>query len=130
MRGGYLTLDFRNRNLKENEVVTTIKLGNRKGLYNYLKNNTKPIQIILSASVCKALYKYLYNQDKDIKDTLYYAFPSTLFNYDDLGANPSNHNIFFLTISKYNQTNDMSYLDPTSIHLFVDENDDVYFSEI
>lgn len=128
MKGGYLTLDF--SNIQYNGVFNTeIYLGKKKNLYKYLENNKKPIQIILSGSVCKTLYKYMFNHDFDFKDTLCYAFPSTFLDYDGLGNTPDIHKIFFLIQPNTTSAGDV-YMDLSSIHIRVLENDDVYIREL
>ena len=128
MRGGNLTLDF--SDIQYNgEFTTEIYLGKKNNLYKYLENNNKPIQVILSGSVCKTLYKYLFKHDFDFKDTLFYAFPSSFLDYDSMGANPDIHKIFFL-IQPITATAGDIYMDLSSIHLQVSKNDDVYIRQI
>lgn len=128
MTGGYLTLDFSDIQYK-GEFTTEIYLGKKKNLYKYLENNKKPIQIILSGSVCKTLYKYLFKHDFDFKDTLCYPFPSTFLDYDSMGDAPDIHKIFF-AIHPITDNPSITYMDLSSIHLQVLENDDVYIRQV
>lgn len=55
MTGGYLTLDFSDREFKEGDSIGDFTLGYKKGIYNYIKKTAKPIYIVLSASVMNAI---------------------------------------------------------------------------
>ena len=58
MTGGYLTLDFSDRELKEGDNITWFELGRIKGIRKYVENTDKPIYVILSSSVMNAIAKY------------------------------------------------------------------------
>ena len=58
MRGGYLTLDFSDVELKEGNSINWFKLGSIKGIRKYVENTDKPIYVILSSSVMNAIAKY------------------------------------------------------------------------
>lgn len=131
MRGGYLTLDFSDVNVKEDDSLTGLKLGNRKGIYNYLKNNTKPIQIIFSKSMCKNLYKYYTNQSYPNPTNIMYrnfnAIPIISIEPSYAGDN----RLFFLIITSVETIGESSFdnYTPKSLYINISENDDLSFWE-
>lgn len=132
MRGGYLTLDFSNVNVKEDVGLAGLKLGNKKGIYNYLKNNTKPIQIIFSKSVCKNLYKYYTSESYPNPTNIMYrnfnAIPSISIESSYVGDN----RLYFLiiTISTTIGQDSFDNYSPTSLYIQINENDDLIFKEV
>lgn len=56
MRGGYLTIDLSNVDVKKMIDGESIIL--KKGLYKYLEKNTKPIYIIFSDSILNHIFEY------------------------------------------------------------------------
>lgn len=131
MRGGYLTLDFSDVNVKEDESLIGLKLGNRKGIYNYLKNNTKPIQIIFSKSMCKNFYKYYTGQSYTSTTNIMYrnfnAIPIISMESSYVGDN----RLCFLIITTVETIGESSFDNyrPTSLYIQIDENDDLIFWE-
>lgn len=131
MRGGYLTLDFSNVNVTEDVSLIGLKLGNIKGIYNYLKNNTKPIQIIFSESMCKNLYKYYNNQSYPSTTNIMYrnfnAIPNISIESSYVGDNRLN----FLIITRVESIGQDSFDNyrPVSLYIQINENDDLTISE-
>lgn len=131
MRGGYLTLDFSNINVKEDDSIIGVKLGNRKGIYNYLKNNTKPIQIIFSKSVCKNLYKYYTGQSYTSTTNIMYrnfnAIPIISIEPSYVGDD----RLFFLIMTSIEIIGESSFdnYNPKSLYINISENDDLSFWE-
>lgn len=131
MTGGYLTLDFSDVNVKENDSLIGMKLGNRKGIYNYLKNNTKPIQIIFSKSMCKNLYKYYTNESYPDTTNIMYrnfnAIPSISIESSYTGDN----RFYFLFITTNQTIGETSFdnYSPVSLYIQIKENDDLVFWE-
>lgn len=137
MTGGYITLDFSNIKI-EGEItdqIANLQLGNKKGLYNFLKNNNKPIYVIFSDSMMLSLYYYagyvelvnLYKQDGTK------PYPRTcliqLIVDDDGSDNIENDSISFRinNLRKVKNTDTLSLL---SLKIIVDSNDNIYTTEI
>lgn len=131
MTGGYLTLDFSNVNVKEDDNLIGLKLGNRKGIYNYLKNNTKPIQIIFSKSVCKNLYKYYINGSYTSTTNIMYRNFNAIPSISVESSNVGDYRLYFLFITTYETIGQSSFDNyrPVSLHIQINENDDLILWE-
>lgn len=137
MTGGYLTLDFSNIKI-EGEItnqIASLQLGKKKGLYNFLKNNNKPIYVIFSESMMLSLYYYAgyvellnyYKQQGLI------PFPRTFLMQlivDNDSANLITKDNIALRISNLYRVMGTETLSPFSIQIVIDSNDNIRTLEI
>lgn len=137
MTSGYITLDFSNIKI-EGEIadqIANLQLGNKKGLYNFLKNNNKPIYVIFSESMMLSLYYYagyialvnLYKQDGTK------PYPRTFLLQlivDDDGANIIGKDSISFRINNLRKTSDTGDISLFSLQIVIDSNDNIYTTEI
>lgn len=137
MTGGYLTLDFSNIKI-EGEItdqIASLQLGKKKGLYNFLKNNNKPIYVIFSESMMLSLYYYAgYVELPNLyKQQGYIPYPRTFLMQlivDNDSANVITKDNIALRISNLYKVKDTETLSPFSIQICIDNNDNIYTLEI
>lgn len=131
MRGGYLTLDLSNYKISGKTIEISKPFANKKGLYNYLKNNTKPIQVVFSDSVIKGIYNYITGTDYPIVNfNVMTSLP--IFNSNTQGSSSENNgkdniNISFFITSTETVSN---YVSNYNLFLTVTKDDNIMFTEI
>ena len=123
MTGGYLTIDLSNYKISGDVIEISKPFANKKGLYNFLKNTTKSIQVVFSDSVIKGIYKYMTGTDYPIVN-FNVMIPLPIFNSDTEGKDSINIS-FFVT---RNETVS-EYVANSNIFLTVTKDDDIMFKE-
>lgn len=137
MTGGYLTLDFSNIKI-EGEItnqIASLQLGKKKGLYNFLKNNNKPIYVIFSESMMLSLYYYAGYVEilNYYKQRGLIPFPRTFLMQlivDNDTANLITKDNIAFRISNLYRVKDVGNLLPFSLQICIDSNDNIYTLEI
>lgn len=138
MTGGYLTLDF--SDIKIEGVITnqiaSLQLGNKKGLYNFLKNNNKPIYVIFSESMMLSLYYYAGYTEllNEFKQQGLIPFPRTfliqLIVDNDTANNITKNGTIEFRINNLYRVKDTETLSPFSIKIVIDSDDNIYTLEL
>ena len=128
MTGGYLTLDFSDREFKEGDYIGNFKLGYRKGIYNYIKKTTKPIYIVLSASVMNAIQDSMTTSEQHpvIIPSKCVILLNPIFNLDD---DLITTRMFIVSQTFYEQQQ-ISCLDSASLRISFENDDSIKFKEI
>lgn len=131
MTGGYLTIDLSNYKISGDVIETNKPFANKKGLYNYLKNNTKPVQVIFSDSVIKGIYKYIVGTDYPIVNfNLMTQLP--IFNRDTQGSSEENDGKDYINISFFMTSTESvnNYVSNYNLFLAVTKDDNIMFNEV
>ena len=131
MTGGYLTIDLSNYKISGDVIEINKPFANKKGLYNYLKNNTKPIQVVFSDSVIKGIYKYMTGTNYPIVN-FNVMIPLPIFNSNTQGSSVENNGKDNINISFFMTRNDNvgEYVTNYNLYLTVTKDDDIMFTEI
>ena len=131
MRGGYLTIDLSN---VHGDIDGGTLLAVKKGLHRYLEKNTKPIYFIFSDDLLKYIVEYNNSSGESytITPNQHKTFLLPCF------IDTNNPGRFYFNLGCINKsktinqsTNDsLSYLEPCSLYLRVEENDELYIGEL
>lgn len=125
MRGGYLTLDFSDREFKEGDNIGSFVLGYKKGIYKYVTTTDKPIYLILSASVMSALSRYCNINVAIAKKCVYFLQPIL-----DTDINFSGGAGHFVLSRQYNATIDSDFVSSPGLVLNFLDDDRIRIQEI
>lgn len=130
MTGGYLTIDLSNYKISGGIIEISKPFANKKGLYNFLKNTTKSIQVVFSDSVIKGIYKYMTGTDYPIVN-FNVMIPLPIFNSDTQGSSVENNGKDNINISFFVTRNETvsEYVANCNIFLTVTKDDDIMFTE-
>lgn len=131
MRGGYLTIDLSN---VHGNIDGGTLLAVKKGLHRYLEKNTKPIYFIFSDDLLKYIVEYNNDSGESYTITPYQNKTFLLPCFIDTN-NPGRFYFNLGCINKEKEINasanvTLSYLEPCSLYLRVDENDELYIGEL
>ena len=128
MTGGYLTLDFSDVEFKEGNDLSTFQLGYRKGIFNYIQKTTKPIYIVLSASVMNAIQNYIKSPEQrpQIITSKCVILLNPIFNLDD---NLNTARLFILLDTFY-EAQQISCIYSPSLRIQFNDDDSITFVEI